>query len=302
MILVNGCSRTHGTWYCINNNVDPWPAVLGKQLEEEVINIAECGSSISSVVKSTVDWIETNKKPDLVICAFPEIGRFEIPTVPYKDKLHTFREMTIDDSLFYNYKLDDPAEETVRRKLCSTEPHSLEWIRIHCIHMIHYLILYCEAKDIELKTFYMSDRVWKQIRVYDPEKDIIHLGSELQIYPYIFDKIKDYDMFNDLHIAFYRYRLSQGYLGHGQPSKRYRDRGRIFDTHDDEDGHKFIADTVLKRINGEYIDWHNVDYSRITDQIKLKPHVINSDLWPVIKSILVNGHEIIDYEGLFIYD
>lgn len=305
MILVNGCSRTHGTWYCVENGIDPWPAVLGKSLGEEVINIAESGSSISSVVKTTISWLENNsQKPDMVLCAWPQVARFEIPRTG-KPIVDSYRKFSLDRSLMYEYEYEDIYDETMRRELCESSYLSLLWIRTHQMHAIYYLILYCKSRDINLKTFYVSDRVWDRVQVYSPYTGTIK-KHDTEIYPIIEEEIKSYDIFNDLHISLNRYRFFQGHFGHGTPSE-HRDKAlsqtEKFDTHDDKEGHEFIADLIIKRFNNEPIDWHKVDTKRILEQVELKPDVVNSPVWNILSAILKSEKVSADaYEESFIYD
>lgn len=316
MILVNGCSRTHGTWYCVENGIDPWPAVLGKRLGEEVINIAESGSSISSVVKTTISWLENNsQKPDMVLCSWPQTARFEIPRHNFdrqkKPIVDSYRKFSPDRSLMYDFEYEDIFDEAMRQQVCVSNYLSLQWIRTHQMHAIHYFILYCKSKDINLKTFFTADRVWESCKVNSPDmrKTVKH---NTKIYPIIEEEIKSYDMFNDLQTTLNKYKIAQGHFGHGTQSTQWPFRSKAlfnkemgtFDTHDDKEGHEFMADLIIKRFNNEPIDWHKVDTKRILEQIKLKPTIKNSDMmWGILSEILKSEKVQVDgYEESFIYD
>lgn len=284
MILVNGCSHTHGTWYCKEYGVDPWPKVLERLrgYDRKVLNIAEAGNSVSTVVKSTIDWIENNQKPDVVLCAFPQMSRYEVPQ----------RGTNIHGAnIFLDQEEDDIIEETVRQRICC----NLGFLRVHNIHMIYYLILYCESNNINFKSFYMSDRPWKELSLWNPKLDLAYKHADV-IYPNILKKIKSYDMFSDISMSFHRYKFTQGHFGHGVGNDC-----EGFDTHPDKKGHEFIADLVYRKLNGEDIEWLPANKDQILEEINSKPHVKNSDIWKVISSILDDA-EPIEYEGTFVYD
>lgn len=83
MILVNGCSHTHGTNHAeLKNYKDKlWPNIAGEIIgDTDVINLAKGGDSAMCIADSTIHWLETNTiKPDMVIIQWTYHQRFELP-------------------------------------------------------------------------------------------------------------------------------------------------------------------------------------------------------------------------------
>lgn len=81
MILVNGCSHTHGNINAIEGKyIDKtWGFQVGKHLNDDVTNIAKSGIGEEYILKSTIDWIIQHGNPDLVIILWPSTFRFEFP-------------------------------------------------------------------------------------------------------------------------------------------------------------------------------------------------------------------------------
>jgi hypothetical protein len=83
MILVNGCSHTHGTKHAdIKNYKDKlWPNIAGEIIgDTDIINLAKGGDSAMCIADSTIHWLETNTiKPDMIIIQWTYHQRFEIP-------------------------------------------------------------------------------------------------------------------------------------------------------------------------------------------------------------------------------
>ena len=83
MILVNGCSHTHGTNHAeLKKYKDKlWPNIAGEIIgDTDVINLAKGGDSAMCIADSTIHWLETNTiKPDMVIIQWTYHQRFELP-------------------------------------------------------------------------------------------------------------------------------------------------------------------------------------------------------------------------------
>ena len=81
MILVNGCSLTHGNINAIEGNYldQTWGFQVGKHLNDDVTSIAKSGMGCQYIVKRTMDWILRYGNPDLVLIAWPTTCRFEWP-------------------------------------------------------------------------------------------------------------------------------------------------------------------------------------------------------------------------------
>ena len=83
MILVNGCSHTHGTAHANDYNYKDklWPNIAGEIIgDTDVINLAKGGDSNMCIADSTIHWLETNIiKPEMVIIQWTYQQRFELP-------------------------------------------------------------------------------------------------------------------------------------------------------------------------------------------------------------------------------
>lgn len=93
VLLINGCS--HAAGYEIDGNEVSLDSVNNRQLsfgnklaqflQFRPINIATGGSTNSAIMRSTIEWIEENYKPDemelTVLLAWTEPSRLEAPTM-----------------------------------------------------------------------------------------------------------------------------------------------------------------------------------------------------------------------------
>jgi len=107
VILVNGCSHTHGTNHAIEKGYFDklWPNVAGEMLgDTNVVNLAKGGDDATCITDSTIHWLETSTvKPDMVIVQWTYSDRFSIPYHrKYADD--PFRDGATADALKLNQK------------------------------------------------------------------------------------------------------------------------------------------------------------------------------------------------------
>ena len=90
MILVNGCSHTHGNNNAIEGNYldQTWGFQVGKHLNMDVTNIAQNGVGCEYIVRTTMQWIMKHGNPDMVLIGWPYHNRFEYP-LSYREYFST---------------------------------------------------------------------------------------------------------------------------------------------------------------------------------------------------------------------
>lgn len=99
MILVNGCSYTHGNLNAIDDNFlgETWGFQVGKHLNMNVTNIAMSGSGPDYVLRKTINWILKNGNPDMVLIGWPNAFRFEFPSEKrWLSKTYKHRQVPYD--------------------------------------------------------------------------------------------------------------------------------------------------------------------------------------------------------------
>jgi len=83
MILVNGCSHTHGVTHAEVKKYENklWPNIVGELIgDNDVLNLSRGGDSAQNIADSTIHWLETNTiTPDMVIIQWTYSQRFDVP-------------------------------------------------------------------------------------------------------------------------------------------------------------------------------------------------------------------------------
>lgn len=117
MILVNGCSLTHGNLNAVEDNFlgETWGFQVGKHLDMDVTNIAMSGAGANHIVKKTISWILKNGNPDMVLIGWPTVFRYEIPTEIRKAHEEYFGLTRYKDGT-YNRNWKDSFRSTFGRK------------------------------------------------------------------------------------------------------------------------------------------------------------------------------------------
>jgi len=72
MILANGCSHTAGS-----ESPRSYIDYIAESLGHEFKNISWPGGSNHRILRTTLNWLETNSKPDLVVIGWTTHERFE---------------------------------------------------------------------------------------------------------------------------------------------------------------------------------------------------------------------------------
>jgi hypothetical protein len=76
MLLTNGCSFTEG--YDLPLLTDSWPFALGRLFDIEVENLAVGGGSNDRIYRTTIEYLNVNPVPDLVIIGWTSFFRSEL--------------------------------------------------------------------------------------------------------------------------------------------------------------------------------------------------------------------------------
>lgn len=301
MILINGCSHTHGTILLQRRNEKPWSYHLSKLCNKKVVNIAESGSNWHSIVISTIEWVEKNdEKPEMIICAFPEFTRLSMPANQRSKVDFSFRTNTKDYSIFPNNDGGTKQPESVRDYFYNTSPYHYIWLFEQCIHSINYLKLFCELKGIVLKTFYWSQKPDTNyianhfdynllIEKIAKDRDIDFIELE-KYYDDMYDlgiltsKLKKLDIFPDMHIFLRHFGIYNGHIGMCENNNGF------IDTHHDGEGHKFIAKLIFDAIfNNKIFDCEMDDVEFLKEQIKKKPQFKEHMMYDVAQDFIEHG-------------
>jgi len=99
MILANGCSHTAGSESSVH-----YPGLVAGRMNMRCVNIAHPGGSNHRILRSTLEWLESNAVPELVIIGWSTHERFELP---YKGEWLDYTSNKSSDSVridqFYRY-------------------------------------------------------------------------------------------------------------------------------------------------------------------------------------------------------
>ena len=109
-LIASGCSFTYGQGLA-DPQTEAWPAVLGKQLGLEVVNLAQCGASNYYIVNSLMDFMITDHQPgDFYICGWSHWSRWTFTNFHGKKDhiLHNhMKSNKFAQLLFENYYNED---------------------------------------------------------------------------------------------------------------------------------------------------------------------------------------------------
>jgi hypothetical protein len=75
MILINGCSFTEGYNLPPSTN---WPTVLASQLQKPFVNLAIGGSGNHRIFRTTIEYLNTHQRPELVVIGWTALARYEL--------------------------------------------------------------------------------------------------------------------------------------------------------------------------------------------------------------------------------
>jgi len=75
-LLTNGCSFTHG-WE-LSDPKKSWPHVLGNNISADTTNLAMGGASNARIFRTTIEYLNTNLPPDLVVIGWTVFSRAEL--------------------------------------------------------------------------------------------------------------------------------------------------------------------------------------------------------------------------------
>ena len=99
-LLVSGCSYS-AHWYTTKFGFPVWPEVLGKMLDMEVINLAQCGRGNEYIYSTILDCLTKENNIGLVIAMWSESNRidFEVPDSPEKRRTRSKATITPTEQL-----------------------------------------------------------------------------------------------------------------------------------------------------------------------------------------------------------
>lgn len=328
MILINGCSHTHGTEWLLKNKQKNWPTLFSELSGLEVTNIAMAGSSWHSISYTTVEWLEKNDKPDAVICAFPEIWRLSFPSSErhnYETSFgnivnNSFREYSKDLSIFPTGDNLLKQPKGVFNDYWKSSPHNYIWHIEQMLHSVNYLINVCENKNIPLHLVFWSEKnenLLKKLKVtnfdfhqavtkyydfedyakqVDEKKDeLISLFDQYEL----IERIDKYDMFPNRKIAIRFSSVLNGHIGIGDTGKGF------YDTHHDEVGHMYFAKRIYEKYcKGIDCDFELDDVEALKKAIENKPEFKETVFYDDVKLFIDHGvkHGYLQYDEFFVYD
>lgn len=165
-ILANGCSHTVG--YELEEEIGielnqvltdndrqkvetyrqskAWPYLIGKELNLNVTNIATVGASNDKIVYETIDYLENNIPPTLVILGLSSTSRTLISFEQNKTVFNYAHFIDIFNKLFGN---TDDEEKLHSWAFCMTKYFYSEQFQNYLFgHYVSYISLYLQSKNI----------------------------------------------------------------------------------------------------------------------------------------------------------
>ena len=159
IMLIAGCSHTAGSE--IDGNEDSpynreasFGGVLAEKMGYKSVNIAEPGSTNSTIARSILQWFSSEYKPDemevFVVVGWTEVTRMEVPTerISWYDKHCTHWDWYPDTSRYYwrinmGWEGGDPEEKELipkyHRFMAENERY-LEIITLNAVLQIQYFL------------------------------------------------------------------------------------------------------------------------------------------------------------------
>lgn len=310
MILINGCSYTHGTRFLEGRN---WTSYFSEMVGKNVTNIAQSGSNWQSICMSTVEWCLNNRKnPKSILIALPAIFRFNFPTIPdHHLQSESNRPRTKDTSIFVSPTLSDN-DDGLREIYWNRHPYNWIWHIEQCLHAIHYLALFCESRNIKLHIIYLSEVDMSQIinNLATYSKDFNDLCESYGIdkneavksfdQHHLIDIASSYNMFPRVKHDILMAMKYNGHLGLGMVNGKW-------DSHFDTDGHKWLAQHIYNKYAHDIDhDFDDDDIERIKSKMKEHPECVNDRDYDWIKMFVDSGVKSFPYkikhEDGFVYD
>lgn len=167
-ILVNGCSHTVG--YELEEEIGielnqaltdderekvetyrqnkAWPYLVGRKLNLDVTNIATVGASNDKIVYETIDYLENNNSPALVILGLSSTSRI---LLSFEQNKIVFNYAYFN-SIFNKMFRDTPDEEKLHSwAYCMTKYFYSEQFQNYLLyHHLSYITTYLQLKNIPL--------------------------------------------------------------------------------------------------------------------------------------------------------
>jgi hypothetical protein len=203
MIYCNGCSFTEG--FNLNNPANSWPAVLGQELNQSVINQASGGGSNDRIYRTTIEYCNTHV-PDYVIIGWTTNTRNELSHTKgtylrLAPKTHLADDSELPDNLesIHKFWLQHVYNEYINfRNMVHYILHLQDYFKskkityrfftaLGQLHLRSFLQESPKAFELAQQSFY-----WKQYRNdFDPEPKETHVK-----YQELKDLVKKIDLNN----------------------------------------------------------------------------------------------------------
>lgn len=171
-------SEMDGTEDSIFNRQNSFGNLLANKLNYKPINIAISGSANTGIVRSVLEWFDTQYKPDMnvfVLIGFADSIRMEAPwhRPTWHNKNNPFVDWFSETSVDYmritpglkKYNDDEDLIDEYQRFMASAEP----FLQIYSANLILQLQYFFQSKKIPYllcNTLYMFDKDNKQLQWY----------------------------------------------------------------------------------------------------------------------------------------
>lgn len=130
--LFNGCSFVWGDELKDPQN-SRFSRLISTEANMEEFNISMCGASNSRILRTTLDWVQLNGAPDVMIVVWSGLDRFEYIDLREKDK-HDFYFMQCSPSRIeqQEFRRRRPTLERYMTELLNDNKRSLDTINAMC--------------------------------------------------------------------------------------------------------------------------------------------------------------------------
>lgn len=204
ILLIVGCSHAagaeiDGTTDSSFNRQNSFGNILAEKLNRTAVNIASSGSTNSSILRNTIEYVENHQSKDMIILiSWTESTRVEIPIPEHRtsdwEKINNFSRYISDQNkhflrLNYGWKgISDWEKEIIERVHPVMIHHDL-YFEISSAQMVLLLHLYLKTKNIDhmmCNSMYMFSkdfRLLPYLNLIDKRNYFNMLDNEASFYP-----------------------------------------------------------------------------------------------------------------------
>lgn len=184
ILLANGCSFTEG--YDLDDPMKSWPFQLASKLNYNVVNLALGGASNDRIFRTTIEYLNTHNKPDLIVIGWTGFNRAELSSA---------------DGMYLRLTNNRCLPDTLELDKDLTNIHKFWFVNLHneyisyrnWIHYILHLQMYFDHANIKYRFFSAFDNY---INEFLTESD---LALELADHSYQWRDRNKYAPFRDIH-------------------------------------------------------------------------------------------------------